>query len=287
MTDASQDATSAPPRAEPIIGIDLGTTNSLVAFCDESGPRMLTGGDCGDEPLLPSVVRIDAATGRPAAIGREARLHAVEYPRETIFSVKRLMGRGLDDVKAELDYLPYEVVPGEHNTARVRVGDRVLSPQEISAFILHALRQRAQAALGCPVRKAVVTVPAYFDDAQRQATRDAGRIAGLEVVRIVNEPTAAALAYNLGARHDDATVAVFDLGGGTFDISILRIQQSKTSATRWRTSGMRVEPPTMMTRSTSAGVSRALFKARLQHAMARSSQGCIICSSWSRVSVRR
>jgi len=215
---------------EPIIGIDLGTTNSLVAYCDAQGPRILT--DEAQEPLLPSVIRLDQATGQPQAIGRSARDHAVEYPQHTIFSVKRLMGRGVKDVEDERAYLPYAIVAGDHDTARVQVGDHVISPQQLSAMILRELKQRAQKALGRAVRKAVVTVPAYFDDAQRQATRDAGRLAGLEVVRIVNEPTAASLAYNIGLKDEPAdanathTVAVFDLGGGTFDISILRLQKT-------------------------------------------------------------
>ena len=182
---------------EPIIGIDLGTTNSLVAYCDAKGPRVLPGAD--GKAILPSVVRLGAVDGRAEAIGAAARRHAVEFPERTIHSVKRLMGRSLADVGDEAGRLPYRVVAGDHNTARVRVGEQVVSPQAISAMILAELKRRAEAALGCPVRKAVVTVPAYFDDAQRQATRDAGRIAGLEVVRIVNEPTAAALAYNLGS----------------------------------------------------------------------------------------
>lgn len=256
--------TQAPPAQEPIIGIDLGTTNSLVAYCDEHGPRILEGPD--GQRLLPSVVRYGEpgnARGQVEAIGREARTHAVEHPHNTVFSAKRLMGRSVRDVQGELSYLPYEVVEGEHNTARVRIADRLFSPQEISAVILSELRRWAEAAMGRPVRKAVVTVPAYFDDAQRQATRDAGRIAGLDVVRIVNEPTAAALAYGLGmadggwrmdkksagsvslntkAKPDrcasqshpptaishpsSQTVAVFDLGGGTFDVSILRLMHT-------------------------------------------------------------
>jgi molecular chaperone DnaK (HSP70) len=213
-----------------ILGIDLGTTNSLVAISDERGPRVLTG-DAGDA-ILPSVVRYlpDGST----IVGSEARAHAVEFPEETVFSVKRLMGRSHGDVAGDLEYLPYAVVPGAQNTARIKVHGEVRSPQEVSAAILKALKERAAAALGVEteqVRKAVVTVPAYFDDAQRQATRDAGRIAGLEVVRIVNEPTAAALAYGIGQRQkgETETIAVFDLGGGTFDISILRVTPTPTS----------------------------------------------------------
>ena len=231
-------------HVDPIIGIDLGTTNSLVAWCDASGPRILPrkiphggppsspqtldsqGDNQAASAILPSVVRFNPETGQPEAVGRDARAHAVQYPRQTVFSVKRLMGRGINDVRDELAYLPYEVVEGDHHTARVRIGKHVLSPQQVSAILLKELRTQAEAALGQKVRRAVITVPAYFDDAQRQATRDAGRIAGLEVLRIVNEPTAAALAYNMGQHHDDATVAVYDLGGGTFDVSILRLQHT-------------------------------------------------------------
>lgn len=222
---------SSSPTADPIIGIDLGTTNSLAAFCDERGPRILAGAD--GERLMPSVVRFEAGSGG-VVVGSLARVEAVEFPDRTITSVKRLMGRSLDDAAADLPYLPYRVVQGEHGQARVAIPpgpgdagepDRLVTPQEVSAHILRELRLRASAALDTPVKRAVVTVPAYFDDAQRQATRDAGRMAGLDVVRIVNEPTAAALAYGLGlgAQSKPATVAVYDLGGGTFDISILRI----------------------------------------------------------------
>ena len=220
---------SQPKTDDPIIGIDLGTTNSLVAYCDEKGPRVLT--DRSDEPnrgLLPSVVRINPESGQAEAVGHDAHVHAVRYSGQTLFSVKRLMGRGIKDVQETLAYLPYEVVAGKNDTARVKVGDWVFSPQEISALILRRLRDRAETALGQKISKAVVTVPAYFDDAQRQATRDAGRIAGLQVVRIVNEPTAAALAYHIGQHHHDATVAIFDLGGGTFDVSILRLHHTET-----------------------------------------------------------
>jgi molecular chaperone DnaK (HSP70) len=209
-----------------IVGIDLGTTNSLVAVFDASGPRVLP--DAAGRNLVPSAVRYEK--GR-VVVGMEARMHAAEAPGTTIASVKRLMGRSLADAAADLPYLSYRVVEGPHRTARIELpladGARVVTPQEVSAEILRALKGQAEGALGVPVRKAVVTVPAYFDDAQRQATRDAGRIAGLEVVRIVNEPTAAALAYGLGVRglgrDESRAIAVFDLGGGTFDISILRL----------------------------------------------------------------
>jgi molecular chaperone DnaK (HSP70) len=219
-----------------IVGIDLGTTNSLVAVADERGPRVLTVGD--QSPLVPSVVRYEedpaSPTGLRTVVGADAKDRAVEFPRTTILSVKRLMGRSLADAAADLPYLSYEVIEGEHATARPAVplsdgSARAFTPQEVSAEILRALKARAEAALQHPVRRAVVTVPAYFDDAQRQATRDAGRLAGLEVVRIVNEPTAAALAYGLGTERASErnagarTVAVYDLGGGTFDVSILRL----------------------------------------------------------------
>lgn len=229
--------------ADVIVGIDLGTTNSLVAVCD---PRWWSGAptvipDEQGRRLLPSVVRY-APDGSVETVGWEARDRAAESPRRTIRSVKRLMGRSLQDVRADLSYLEYRVVEGPHNTARILLTDapqpdavvdskspgaRVIAPQEVSAAILRVLRERASRALGVEVNKAVITVPAYFDDAQRQATRDAGRLAGLEVVRIVNEPTAASLAYGIGIVNRRAeTIAVFDLGGGTFDISILRVTPS-------------------------------------------------------------
>lgn len=217
--------------ASPIVGIDLGTTNSLVAFCDSQGPRILR--DSDGQTLVPSVVRFDVGG---TTVGRAARDAAHDHPERTISSIKRLMGRALRDAQADLPYLPFTVVAGENNTARVSIPThsptdsqpRIVSPQEVSAVILRALKDQASAALNTPVSRAVITVPAYFDDAQRQATKDAGRLAGLEVVRIVNEPTAAALAYGLGANLSgessaERIIAVYDLGGGTFDISILRI----------------------------------------------------------------
>lgn len=216
--------------SDAILGIDLGTTFSLVAVYENGGPRILA--DSQRRGLVPSVVRYvepvqpDSPPIPPVIVGHEAREHAVEFPTTTIGSVKRLMGRSMRDVAGDRAYLSYEVVEGPQATARVKLPwGQIVSPQEVSAHILRALKQQAEAALGREVGRAVVTVPAYFDDAQRQATRDAGRLAGLEVVRIVNEPTAAALAYGLGTRAGSATshVAVFDLGGGTFDVSILRI----------------------------------------------------------------
>ena len=212
--------TNTPTPTDPIVGIDLGTTNSLVAFHDERGPRILAPSD--DQAMVPSVVRYN--DDGSVVVGADARARAVEFPAATISSAKRLMGRSLGDAAGDVPFLSYEVVAGERNTARVRLpAGRIVSPQEVSAEILRALKQRASDALGTDVSRAVVTVPAYFDDAQRQATRDAGRLAGLDVVRIVNEPTAAALAYGLGTSKEPRTVAIYDLGGGTFDVSILRI----------------------------------------------------------------
>lgn len=223
-------ATSGVSKATTV-GIDLGTTNSLVAVCDERGPRILP--DAGGNALLPSVVRFERGG---LVVGREALNAAAEHPGNTIMSIKRLMGRSLHDAQADLRYLPYSVVSGQGDTARVVVpGDsgeaRIVSPQEVSAAILRSLKQQAEVALGTDVLRAVITVPAYFDDAQRQATRDAGRLAGLDVVRIVNEPTAAALAYGIGAgtsEESERIIAVYDLGGGTFDVSVLRITPARS-----------------------------------------------------------
>lgn len=213
--------------ASRIVGIDLGTTNSLVAVCDERGPRVLL--DELGRALLPSVVRFEPGGG--VAVGHDAREQASNFSTTTVSSAKRLMGRSLADATTDAAFLPFRIVAGENNTARIELSwpgeTKIVSPQEVAAAILRDLQQRASRVLGESVSRAVVTVPAYFDDAQRQATRDAGRLAGLDVVRIVNEPTAAALAYGLGAGLSDERkerlVAVYDLGGGTFDVSILRI----------------------------------------------------------------
>jgi len=208
-----------------VIGIDLGTTNSLAAVCDERGPRVLR--DERGDALVPSVVRFEPDGS--VIVGERAKREAPEHPLTTVSSVKRLMGRSVRDAAPDLPFLGYEVVPGERETARVRVplpGGRelLLSPEEVSARILTEVKRIAERALGRPVSRAVITVPAYFDDAQRQATRTAARLAGLEAVRIVPEPTAAALAYGLGVRETrERTVCVFDMGGGTFDVSVLRL----------------------------------------------------------------
>ena len=231
MADPQRNATG---RTDPVVGIDLGTTNSLVAIADERGPRVLA--PEGESPLVPSVVRYH--DDGSVTVGSEARAGAIAHPRTTMASAKRLMGRSVSDAAGDLPYMSVELVAGEHDTARIRLplagGERIVSPQEVAAEVLKALRSRAEAVLGTKVERAVVTVPAYFDDAQRQATRDAGRIAGLDVVRIVNEPTAAALAYGIGtgdrASDEPQHVAVYDLGGGTFDISILRLTPAEQDA---------------------------------------------------------
>jgi Fe-S protein assembly chaperone HscA len=210
-----------PTPAGPIIGIDLGTTNSLAAIMGKDGPRVLP--DKDGEALIPSVVSF--LDGGRHVVGREARAMAILNPRRTVYSVKRLMGRGYEDVAAERAILPYAIVPSDHaKLVLVDIDGRKLSPQEISALVLSKVRAVAEGALGQKVERAVITVPAYFDDAQRQATRDAAKIAGLQALRIVNEPTAAALAYGLHTRKE-GTIVVYDLGGGTFDVSVLKITQ--------------------------------------------------------------
>ena len=201
-----------------VIGIDLGTTNSLVAFMDLTGPKIIPGAD-GDK-LVPSVVSINP--GGEIVVGNAARELLLTQPERTVYSVKRLMGRGLEDVQEELKLFPFHIAPGSESVMQLQLGDRTYTPPEISAFVLRQLKQNAEAYFGEPVTQAVITVPAYFNDAQRQATKDAGRIAGLEVLRLVNEPTAASLAYGFDKR-ENGIVAVYDLGGGTFDISILKL----------------------------------------------------------------
>jgi Fe-S protein assembly chaperone HscA len=200
-----------------IVGIDLGTTNSLVAHVEGGIPRVIP--DAEGRALLPSIV---AWTPHGVVVGEAARRQLARNAARTVYSVKRLMGRGYEDVKDELPRLPFEVTP-HAEVVTIRIGDREVTPPEVSAHVLRALKQRAEAHFGEPVEQAVITVPAYFNDAQRQATKDAGRIAGLDVLRIVNEPTAASLAYGL-QKMAEGIIAVYDLGGGTFDISILRVK---------------------------------------------------------------
>jgi len=202
-----------------IVGIDLGTTNSLVAYTEADGTPKCIPGPTGST-LCASVVSLDADGS--IIVGEPARRRLLTQPERTIYSVKRLMGRGTADVKDELKLFPFRIDPESKNVIRVKLGDKVFTPPEISAFILRELKNWAEAFFGEPVDRAVITVPAYFNDAQRQATKDAGKIAGLEVLRLVNEPTAAALAYGLHQKQR-GRVAVYDLGGGTFDISILKL----------------------------------------------------------------
>ncbi|MFO0982570.1 MAG: Fe-S protein assembly chaperone HscA [Planctomycetota bacterium] len=211
--------------AELVVGIDLGTTNSLVAYMSKDGPKVIR--DDRGRGLVPSIVSFlpaPSAVECTAVVGWEALERRVDHPTSTVHSVKRLMGKGLADLTKELSVLPYQVVEAEHKLVRVKVGEQSYTPQEISARILKVLKDRASAFFGQEVKRAVITVPAYFDDAQRQATRVAGRLAGLDVLRIVNEPTAAALAYGLDQKKQ-GRVAVFDLGGGTFDVSVLELKQ--------------------------------------------------------------
>ena len=219
-------ATGSFQQEEIIVGIDLGTTNSLVAYVHPETRQPAAINDLGRGTIVPSVVHFPADGAAPL-VGNEAREFLLTDPARTIYSVKRLLGKSYRDLGAHAGQLGYKVI--DDNTeglVKIRVEDRFYSPSELSADILRALRARAEHALKTPVNRAVITVPAYFNDSQRQATRDAGRLAGLEVLRIVNEPTAAALAYGIGLSPDEEkTVAVYDLGGGTFDISILRIQQ--------------------------------------------------------------
>jgi len=202
-----------------IIGIDLGTTNSVVAVMEGNDPVVIANSEGGR--TTPSVVAF--AKNGERLVGQAAKRQAVTNSQNTVFSIKRFMGRFHNEVSEEMKLVPYKVVEGDNNTARVEVGDRVYSPPEISAMILQKMKQTAEDYLGQKVTEAVITVPAYFNDAQRQATKEAGEIAGLQVKRIINEPTAAALAYGLDKKNKDLKVAIYDLGGGTFDISILEL----------------------------------------------------------------
>src|SRR5215213_2510653 len=201
---------------EKIIGIDLGTTNSVVSIMEGGEAKVIANQD--GNRLTASVV---AFTDKgDILVGDPAKRQAVTNPKKTVYSIKRFMGRRHNEVASEEKMVPYEVVGGTEDYVKVRAGDKEYTPSEVSAMILRKLKEAAEAYLGHKVNKAVITVPAYFNDAQRQATKDAGQIAGLEVARIINEPTAAALAYGFGKSKTEK-VAVYDLGGGTFDISIL------------------------------------------------------------------
>jgi Fe-S protein assembly chaperone HscA len=199
----------------PIVGIDLGTTNSLIAVMEPTGPRILSG-------IVPSVVSVTSSGD--VIVGGEAREMLITRPERSVYSVKRLMGRSADDIQEELKLFPFHLAEASGPVLKLQLGGKVMTPPEVSAHILRKLKLDAEEELGTTVTQAVITVPAYFNDAQRQATKDAGRIAGLDVLRLVNEPTAAALAYGLDKRKE-GIVAVYDFGGGTFDISILRLHE--------------------------------------------------------------
>ncbi|MDH3597924.1 MAG: Hsp70 family protein, partial [Rhodospirillales bacterium] len=203
-----------------VIGIDLGTTNSCVAVMDGKDAKVIENAE--GMRTTPSMVAFSDSGER--LVGQPAKRQAVTNPENTLFAIKRLIGRSFDDpmTKKDLDLVPYKIIKADNNDAWVEAHDKKYSPSQISAFILQKMKEDAEAYLGETVNQAVITVPAYFNDSQRQATKDAGKIAGLEVLRIINEPTAAALAYGL-ERKGSGTIAVYDLGGGTFDISVLEI----------------------------------------------------------------
>src|SRR5215203_6198895 len=202
-----------------VIGIDLGTTNSVVAVMEAGEPTVLENAE--GNRITPSVVAVNPKSGE-RMVGQVAKRQAVTNPDNTVFSIKRFMGRKFDDpeVQRSIPLVPYQVTKAPNGDVRVMMGVQEYSPPEVSAMILQKLKQDAEAKLGERITQAVITVPAYFNDSQRQATKDAGQIAGLEVLRIINEPTAASLAYGLDKKQDE-TIVVYDLGGGTFDVSIL------------------------------------------------------------------
>ncbi len=216
-------ATGSLQKEEMIVGIDLGTTNSLVAIIHPDTGKAVALKEHDSASLVPSIIYFDEQGN--VKVGEEARPYLLSAPERTIFSSKRLMGKSYADIKDSSSFLAYKLIDdGTENLVKVQVGQKFYSPVELSSFILKELKQRAEHILKTPVNKAVITVPAYFNDAQRQATRDAGKLAGLDVLRIINEPTAASLSYGIGLnKEENTTVAVYDLGGGTFDISILSI----------------------------------------------------------------
>jgi molecular chaperone HscA len=216
-------ATGSLQKEEIIVGIDLGTTNSLVAIIHPDTKQPVALKEHNSSSLVPSIIHFGEAGN--VTVGEEAKNYLITEPHNTIFSAKRLMGKSYADIKNNSSFFTYKVIDDDtESLVKVQVGEKFYSPVELSSFILKELKQRAEHILKTAVNKAVITVPAYFNDAQRQATRDAGKLAGLDVLRIINEPTAASLAYGIGLhKEDDKTIAVYDLGGGTFDISILRI----------------------------------------------------------------
>ena len=216
-------ATGSLQKEEIIVGIDLGTTNSLVAIIHPETKQPIALKEHNTSSLVPSVIHFDAEGN--ITVGEEAKKLLISEPQNTIFSAKRLMGKSYNDIKENTSFFSYKVIDdNKESLVKVQVGNKFYSPVELSSYILKELKQRAEHILKTPVNKAVITVPAYFNDAQRQATRDAGKLAGLDVLRIVNEPTAASLAYGFGMqKEEEKIIAVYDLGGGTFDISVLKI----------------------------------------------------------------
>lgn len=216
-------ATGSLQKEEMIVGIDLGTTNSLVSIIHPETKQPVALKEHNTSSLVPSVIHFDENGN--IVVGEEAKKQLINQPHNTIFSAKRLMGKSYNDIKANASFFSYKIIDDNtESLVKVQAGNKFYSPIDLSSFILKELKQRAEHILKTPVNKAVITVPAYFNDAQRQATRDAGKLAGLDVLRIVNEPTAASLAYGLGLeKEEEKTIAVYDLGGGTFDISILKI----------------------------------------------------------------
>ena len=210
-----------------IIGIDLGTTNSCLAVVEAQSPKIIENAEGGR--TTPSVIAY--TDDSEVLVGTPAKRQAVTNPENTIYAIKRLIGRRFDDdvVKKDIDMVPYEIMKAKNGDAWVRAKNKELAPPQVSAEVLKKLKKSAEDYLGHEVKEAVITVPAYFNDSQRQATKDAGKIAGLDVKRIINEPTAAALAYGLDKNKGDSTVAVYDLGGGTFDISIIEISEVDVS----------------------------------------------------------
>ncbi len=210
-------------KDEIIVGVDLGTTNSLVAIIHPDTKQAVALKEHDSSSLVPSVVHFNE--NGDASVGEQAKEFLITEPQNTIFSGKRLMGKSYNDLKQHNSFFTYKIIDDDtESLVKVQVGNKFYSPVELSSFILKELKQRAEHILKTPVNKAVITVPAYFNDAQRQATRDAGKLAGLDVLRIINEPTAASLAYGIGLnKEEEKTIAVYDLGGGTFDISILKI----------------------------------------------------------------
>ncbi|MFN5986453.1 MAG: Hsp70 family protein, partial [Chitinophagaceae bacterium] len=216
-------ATGSLQQAEMIVGIDLGTTNSLVAIIHPETKQPTALKEFDGSSVVPSIIHFDGFGN--TTVGANAKSFLETDPANTIFSAKRLMGKSYKDVKEHQDFFAYKIIDDNtESLVKVQIGNQFYSPIELSSFILAELKKRAEHILKTPVTKAVITVPAYFNDAQRQATRDAGKLAGLDVLRIINEPTAASLAYGLGMNPtEEKTIAVYDLGGGTFDISILKI----------------------------------------------------------------